>query len=91
MVLCPTLPLRLFIKTDFDFGIYSYKARAVKDNWYASDIVEYTFFKGTYRPTLVELLNEPNPQYQGARGATRSLIRKKVKQAISKSRLAWLS
>jgi hypothetical protein len=41
------------------------KAIATKENWYASNSVEYTFFKGRYRPKTVQLLNEPNPQYPG--------------------------
>lgn len=64
------------------------KARAVKDNWYASDVVEYTFFKGTYRPALVELLNEPNPQYQGEGGNT--LINQKKGEANDFKNPAWL-
>lgn len=64
------------------------KARAVKDNWYASDIVEYTFFKGTYRPALVELLNEPNPQYQGE--GSNTLINQKKGEASDFKNPAWL-
>jgi hypothetical protein len=59
----------------------------VKDNWYASDIVEYTFFKGTYRP-LVELLNEPNPQYQGE--GSNTLINQKKGEASDFKNPAWL-
>lgn len=64
------------------------KARATKDNWYASDIVEYTFFKGTYRPSLVELLNEPNPQYQGE--GSNTLINQKKGEASDFKNPAWL-
>lgn len=64
------------------------KARATKDNWYASDVVEYTFFKGTYRPTLVELLNEPNPQYQGE--GSNTLINQKKGEASDFKNPAWL-
>lgn len=64
------------------------KARATKDNWYASDVVEYTFFKGTYRPILVELLNEPNPQYKGEGGQT--LINLKKGEASDFKNPAWL-
>lgn len=64
------------------------KARATKDNWYASDVVEYTFFKGTYRPALVELLNEPNPQYQGE--GSNTLINRKKGEANDFKNPAWL-
>lgn len=64
------------------------KARATKDNWYASDVVEYTFFKGTYRPSLVELLNEPNPQYQGE--GSNTLINQKKGEASDFKNPAWL-
>ncbi|AEI49094.1 chitobiase/beta-hexosaminidase C-terminal domain-containing protein [Runella slithyformis] len=64
------------------------KARATKDNWYASDVVEYTFFKGTYRPALVELLNEPNPQYQGE--GSNTLINQKKGEASDFKNPAWL-
>lgn len=64
------------------------KARATKDNWYASDVVEYTFFKGTYRPALVELLNEPNPQYQGE--GSNTLINGKKGEASDFKNPAWL-
>ncbi len=64
------------------------KARAVKNNWLASDVVEYTFFKGTYRPHLVELLNEPNPQYTGEGGQT--LINQKKGEASDFKNKAWL-
>ncbi len=64
------------------------KARATKDNWYASEVVEYTFFKGTYRPTLVELLNEPNPQYQGE--GSNTLINQKKGEASDFKNPAWL-
>jgi uncharacterized membrane protein len=64
------------------------KARATKDNWYASDVVEYTFFKGNYRPSLVELLNEPNPQYKGEGGNT--LINQKKGEASDFKNPAWL-
>ncbi|MFN8347477.1 MAG: c-type cytochrome domain-containing protein [Spirosomataceae bacterium] len=64
------------------------KARAVKEGWYASDPVEYTFFKGTYRPASVALLNEPNPQYKGEGGQT--LINQKKGEANDFKNTAWL-
>ncbi|MEI7586640.1 chitobiase/beta-hexosaminidase C-terminal domain-containing protein [Runella sp.] len=64
------------------------KARATKENWYVSDVVEYTFFKGTYRPSLVELLNEPNPQYQGE--GSNTLINQKKGEASDFKNPAWL-
>ncbi len=64
------------------------KVRAIKDNWLASDVVEYTFFKGTYHPNLVELLNEPNPQYTGEGGQT--LINQKKGEASDFKNKAWL-
>lgn len=64
------------------------KARAMKEGWYASDVAEYTFFKGTYRPNVVELLNEPNPQYTGEGGST--LINLKKGEATDFKNKAWL-
>ncbi len=64
------------------------KARAMKEGWYASDVVEYTFFKGTYRPNVVELINEPNPQYTGEGSST--LINLKKGEATDFKNKAWL-
>jgi uncharacterized membrane protein len=64
------------------------KARAMKEGWYASDVVEYTFFKGTYRPNVVELINEPNPQYTGEGSST--LINLKKGEASDFKNKAWL-
>ncbi|WP_428656303.1 chitobiase/beta-hexosaminidase C-terminal domain-containing protein [Runella sp.] len=64
------------------------KARATKDKWYASDVVEYSFFKGTYHPALAELINEPNPQYKGEGGHT--LINQKKGEASDFKNPAWL-
>lgn len=46
------------------------KARATKEKWYASDVVEYAFFKGTYHPVSADLANLPDPKYQGEGGKT---------------------
>lgn len=64
------------------------KARATKTNWYASDVIEYTFFKANYRPDSVVLLNEPNPQYTGE-GAQTLVNRKKGEPNDFKNK-AWL-
>ncbi|MFY7825776.1 MAG: c-type cytochrome domain-containing protein [Flectobacillus sp.] len=64
------------------------KAKALKANWYASDMVEYVFFKGKYRPQSVELINQPNPQYMGEGGNT--LINLKKGDANDFKNKAWL-
>ncbi|MDI9869642.1 chitobiase/beta-hexosaminidase C-terminal domain-containing protein [Flectobacillus roseus] len=65
------------------------KAKAVKAHWYASDMVEYVFFKGKYHPKSVELINQPNPQYMGEGGST--LINLKKGDANDFKNKAWLS
>lgn len=64
------------------------KARAMKDNWYASDVIEIPFFKGTYRPSSVELLKEPNPTYKGEDSHT--LINRKKGDPNDFKNPAWL-
>ncbi|MGX7686769.1 chitobiase/beta-hexosaminidase C-terminal domain-containing protein [Flectobacillus roseus] len=64
------------------------KAKAVKAHWYASDMVEYVFFKGKYHPKSVELINQPNPQYMGEGGST--LINLKKGDPNDFKNKAWL-
>ena len=64
------------------------KARAVKEGWYASEIVSYTFFKGTYRPTTASLLQNTNPKYPGEGG--RTLIDFKKGEPNEFNNKAWL-
>jgi uncharacterized membrane protein len=55
----------------FQIETYSVvKARAFKDGWRGSDTVEYVLFKKGYKPSNVELLTKPDPQYPGEGGAT---------------------
>ena len=41
------------------------KAIATKENWYASRKVEYSFFKSSFVPDSVYLVNLPDPKYSG--------------------------
>ena len=41
------------------------KARACKDGWNCSDVLEVTCFVEGIKPHHIELLNEPDPQYPG--------------------------
>jgi uncharacterized membrane protein len=66
----------------------TFKARAVKEGWYASEIVSYTFFKGTYRPTTASLLQNTNPKYPGEGG--RTLIDFKKGEPNDFNNKAWL-
>ncbi len=46
------------------------KAIATKENWYASKKIEYSFFKSSFVPDSVYLLNLPDPKYSGKGGLT---------------------
>ncbi len=64
------------------------KARATKNKWYSSELVEYTFFGGQYRPDSAELVNKPNAQYPGEGGKT--LIDQKKGTIDNAKDVAWL-
>ena len=40
------------------------KAKAYKAGWYGSDIVNYTFYKNTFRPDSIRLVTIPNEKYR---------------------------
>lgn len=40
------------------------KAKAYKAGWYGSDIINYTFYKNTYKPDSIQFLTIPNEKYQ---------------------------
>ncbi|WP_019991173.1 chitobiase/beta-hexosaminidase C-terminal domain-containing protein [Rudanella lutea] len=69
-------------------GFTVVKARATKDKWYASELVEYTFFGGQHKPAQAELVNQPNPQYLGEGGKT--LIDGKKGTIENFKDVAWL-
>lgn len=46
------------------------KAKAYKDGWYSSNMLEYHFYKRTYSPDSVKLLVKPNPKFKAAGGRT---------------------
>lgn len=69
-------------------GLIVVKARATKAQWHASDLVEYTFFVGRYKPIEAELINQPNPQYMGEGGKT--LIDQKKGTIDNFKDAAWL-
>jgi mono/diheme cytochrome c family protein len=52
------------------------KAIATKENWYASRRVEYSFFKSSFVPDSVYLLNLPDPKYSGKGGMTLKDLKK---------------
>ncbi len=60
------------VVTDFS----TIKALATKESWYASQKVEYSFFKATYQPDSVYLLSKPNIKYTGFGGSTLSNLQK---------------
>ena len=63
------------------------KARGMKDQWLASSVVTYTFFKAKNHPEEVVLINEPNPKYIAEGGKT--LIDEK-KAELSDFKSGWL-
>lgn len=63
------------------------KARAMKEKWFASNIIEHSFFKAKYHPDQAELINEPNKQYVADGGKT--LIDQK-KADITDFKMGWL-
>jgi hypothetical protein len=40
------------------------KAKAYKAGWYGSDVVNYTFYKNTYKPDSIQLITIPNEKYR---------------------------
>jgi len=69
-------------------GFAVIKDRTVKDGWYSSPVASFYFFKKGYKPSKVELINEPNPKYKGDGGIT--LIDTKKGFAESFNDPAWL-
>ena len=65
------------------------KARACKDGWYCSDILEVTCFVEGIAPSHVELLNAADKQYPG-KGAPGLLIYKRVLLIFSRSLPGWV-
>jgi hypothetical protein len=46
------------------------KAVAFKPGWFTSNLLEYHFYKRTYRPDSVQLLTKPDPKFTSAGGRT---------------------
>jgi uncharacterized membrane protein len=46
------------------------KAKAFKEGWLSSDVVEFVFFKKGFRPDTVLLLTQPEEKYKGQGGIT---------------------
>jgi hypothetical protein len=46
------------------------KAKAYKEGWYTSNMLEYHFYKRTYRPDSVQLLTKPDERYRASGGRT---------------------
>jgi uncharacterized membrane protein len=40
------------------------RAKAFKAGWYGSDVINYTFYKNTYKPDSIQFLTIPNEKYQ---------------------------
>ncbi len=45
-------------------GTETIKAKAYKAGWYGSDVINYTFYKNTYKPDSIQLISIPDPTYQ---------------------------
>ena len=69
-------------------GFVIVKAKAVREGWYSSPIVEFSFFKKGIRPTSAELINPPNEKYKGEGANT--LIDSKKGTADNFGDPAWL-
>jgi hypothetical protein len=46
------------------------RAKAYKAGWYGSDVVEFSFYKTTYKPDSIVLLTAPAPKYSANGGQT---------------------
>jgi hypothetical protein len=68
-------------------GATKLKAIATKEGWYASRKINYYFFKSTYTPDSVYLLNLPDPKY--AKQGYKALIDLK-KGVVDNTDMAWL-
>lgn len=53
-----------------------FKAIATKENWYASNKIEYSFFRSSFVPDSVYLINTPDPKYLGKGGTTLKDLKK---------------
>ncbi|MFN8342551.1 MAG: c-type cytochrome domain-containing protein [Cyclobacteriaceae bacterium] len=65
------------------------KARAVRDGWYSSRIIEVPFFKKGYVPDAATLISKPDKSYQGEGAAT--LVNGKKGSADNYRDVAWLA
>jgi hypothetical protein len=45
-------------------GSETIKAKAYKAGWYGSDVINYTFYKNTYKPDSIQFLTIPDEKYQ---------------------------
>lgn len=68
-------------------GSTKLKAIATKNGWYASRKISYNFFKTTYKPDSVYLLNQPDPKYR--KNGYKSLTDLK-KGTTDNTDMAWL-
>jgi mono/diheme cytochrome c family protein len=51
-------------------GYTTIKARAIKNGWYSSPVLETSFYKKGIQPQRAELLTTPNEKYKGEGGIT---------------------
>jgi len=69
-------------------GFAIIKAKAVRQGWYASPIVAFSFFKKGIKPSGAELINQPNEKYKGEGAITLSDLKKGT--ADNFGDVAWL-
>lgn len=69
-------------------GFTMVKAKAVRAGWYSSPIAAFSFFKKGVKPSMAELVNQPNEKYKGDGAIT--LIDLKKGTADNFGDAAWL-
>jgi mono/diheme cytochrome c family protein len=78
----------VFSKPIFLNGYTEVKARATKDQWIASSVVSYTFFRGKIHADSAAILSLPEPEYPGT--GAKTLINHKKGLIENFKDTAWL-
>jgi mono/diheme cytochrome c family protein/uncharacterized membrane protein len=69
-------------------GFTMVKAKAIREGWYSSPAVTLTFFKKGVRPSVTELLNQPNEKYKGTGASGLTDLKKGLAENFNDA--AWL-